>query len=115
MEERLILGNDIVLEGSSCGSDSEYSVWCFLRGVSFSEAFQYFSNPENWTKVVYEIITSVNIRRFTYTGMTELSAIQQARDSVDVRLKGYDIQIKEEDIPANPDEGDSDDTVHDDN
>ena len=113
MDQKLILANGQEFDGSSCGFDGEYSVWCFLKDVSFTEAFQYFSNPASWGTVIFDLYSLNSIHRTTYTGLTELNAIQQARDSVNVRLKGFDIQIHEEDIPIVRETGEENELLHD--
>lgn len=104
MTEKLILVDGTELDECSCGFDGQYSLWCYLKGISFGEAFQHFSDPENFKTVIYEIDNVNVIHKLTYTGMTELSAIQKERDIVSVRLKGFNIQETEERLSKERDE-----------
>lgn len=104
MTQKLILKNGTQLEGSSCGFDGEYSLWCFLKDVSFAEAFQYFSDPGSFETVVYEMEGYTVCQRTTFSGLIELAAILQEREQVNVRLKGVNVQIKKEEIPINQDD-----------
>ena len=104
MTEKLILVDGTELEGCACGFDGQYSLWCYLKNKSFGEAFQLFSDPENFKTVVYEMDIVDLVHRITYTGMTELSAIQQERDIINVRLKGFNIQEMEERLNKERDE-----------
>ena len=96
MEQRLILADGSRLEGCSCGYDGEYSLWCFLKNLTFGDAFQLFSDPARFVTVIFEMEDAAAVTRITYTGLTELSAIQQGGNEINVRLKGMDIQSREE-------------------
>ena len=113
MTQKLVLKDGSILNECSCGFDGEYSIWCFLKDISFAEAFQHFSSPTSFETVVYEMEDFVTLHRTTYSGLVELSAIQQERDRVNVRLKGPDIRIQKEDLPINKKGGEDDDTLRD--
>lgn len=88
---RLILKDGTILDDCECGYTAR-NLWCFLNGVSFAEAFQYFSKPENYETVVFELTFGDITDQFTYTGIERMTAIQQNSKTLDVRLEGYNIQ-----------------------
>lgn len=92
---RIILNDSVVLENCD-GGYYDKSLWCYLRGYTFSEAFQLFSSPEHFEKVVCEYGMKHYYKRVTYTGFTSITAIEQREFTVDVRLEGDDIHIDEQ-------------------
>lgn len=94
---RLILADGTVLENCECGYSSR-NLWCFLKDIPFGEAFQYFSSPEKFSTVIFEMTFGDITDRITYSGFQEITAVQQSENSVDVRLEGYKIDIKKERI-----------------
>ena len=96
---RITLNDTVILDGCDCGYANR-SLWCYLKGYTFAEAFQLFSDPEKFKKVVYEYGFNNYYKRVTYTGLTTLTAIQQSDFTVDVRLEGIDVAIHEETIDS---------------
>lgn len=94
---RLILKDGTILKNCECGYSSR-SLWCFLKDIPFGQAFQYFSGPEKFETVVFEIINGDITDRITYSGFEAITAVQQSEFTVDVRLEGFEIEIKEERI-----------------
>ena len=95
--KRLILADGTVLENCECGY-SNRNLWCFLSGIPFSEAFQYFSGPEKFNTVIFEMTFGSITDRITYKGLEHITAVQQSEHTVDVRLEGYKIDIERERI-----------------
>ena len=94
---RLILADGTVLEDCECGYASR-SLWCFLKGVPFSEAFQYFSGPEKFNTVTFEMVMGDITDQIIYTGLEHILAVQQNDRTVDVRLEGYNVNIEKKRI-----------------
>lgn len=97
MINRIILNDSIILDDCDCGYTNR-SLWCYLKGYTFSEAFQLFSSPDHFQKVVYEYGYPYYYKRIIYTGFTAITALEQRDFTVDVRLEGIDISVKEETI-----------------
>lgn len=95
--KKLILADGTVLENCECGY-SNRSLWCFLKGIPFGEAFQYFSSPEKFKTVIFEMTFGRITDRITYSGFEEITAVQQSEETVDVRLEGYKITVEKERI-----------------
>ena len=96
-KKRLILLDGTVLEGCECGY-SNRNLWCFLKGVSFGEAFQYFSGPEKFRTVIFEMEFTEVKHRIIYSGFDAITNVQQSEFTVDVCIYGSNIQIKRERI-----------------
>ena len=100
VEVRLILADGTILNNCECGY-ADGNLWCFLKGISFSDAFTYFSDIDKFNMIVFEMGFSNDFYdRITYSGFTELNTIQQGDETVDVRLKGKEIKIEKEHIPT---------------
>lgn len=91
--KRLILNDGTVLENCDCGYSSR-SLWCFLKGIPFGEAFQYFSSPEKFQSVTLELEYMDFTDRTVYSGFEAITSITQSENTVDVRLEGYKIDIE---------------------
>ena len=94
---RLVLKDGTILEQSDCGY-ADRELWCFLRNVTFFEAFQLFSDPAKFEKIRYEIGLIENYTRITYSGLTQVITVNQTEETVNVRLIGNPIEIKREQI-----------------
>ena len=92
---RLILADGTVLKNCECGCSAR-DLWCFLKDIPFGEAFQYFSDPEKFQTVIFEMQCGGIIDRITYSGLEHIMAVQQNTSTVDVRLEGYNIIINKE-------------------
>lgn len=103
LKKRLILADGTVLENCDCGY-SNRSLWCFLTGVSFGEAFQYFSSPEKLKTVILQLEFMDFIDQTTYSGLQELVAIVQSEKTVDVHIEGYKITEEKKRIKKNTDD-----------
>ncbi len=93
-KRRLILADGTVLEDCECGYDSK-SLWCFLKGISFSEAFQIFSGPDKFNKIIFELDYDTIIDRIIYTGIEQITSVVQRDDKVNVRLEGNHIESEQ--------------------
>ena len=95
---RIRLTNGYVIENCTCGYYDKTLI-CYIKSkISFAEAFQYFSKPEYFSVVVFDIEESAYITRTTYTGLNELVTIAQKELSLDVWLHGQEINIQTERI-----------------
>ena len=103
---RIILNDSVILENCDCGYYNK-SLWCYLKGYTFSEAFRLFSSPEHFKKVVYEYGLNHYYKRITYTGFTSITALEQREFTVDVRLEGIDIHIDEQIITQEENQNES--------
>jgi len=93
--KRLILKDGTIFDGSTCGY-TEDDVWCFLLDIDFTQAFYYFSNPENYEEISMDVgIRNGLVDRVTYKGLTECTAITKHKNQIDIRLTGSDIQVIE--------------------
>jgi hypothetical protein len=99
-KKRLILADGTVLEDCDCGYSNK-SLWCFLKGIPFGEAFQYFSSPTKFQTVIFELEYMDFIDRFEYSGFEEITSVVQSENTVDVRLEGYKIETNKSRIIKN--------------
>lgn len=104
---RLILKDGTVLNNCECGYYNR-SLWCYLKGYSFSEAFQLFSDPDNFETVIFEYGTKDYYKRISYSGFESITAVEQRELTVDVRLEGNEIIIHE-DMIAQEDQNNEED------
>ena len=87
----LILNDGTVLEDCECGYYDK-SLWCTLKGgITFAEAFQYFSTPNKFKTVTFVLKFGEVIDKIKYSGFEEVTAVLQHEDSVEVRLQGFRI------------------------
>ena len=100
---RLILANGAILENCECGYYDK-TVGCFLKGISFGEAFQYFSDSEKYRSVKFDIEYEQYIDRIEYSGMEVIESIIQRESSVDVMLAGTNITLTKSRIPKDSDD-----------
>lgn len=91
---KVILANGIILNNCDCGY-YEKTLICFLHDYPFGQAFQYFSNPENYKTVIFDLEYTHYTDRIEYSGFTEIKSIIQRENSVDVAIEGSDIKITE--------------------
>lgn len=108
VEVRLILADGTVLNNCECGY-SNNTLWCFLKDISFSDAFMYFENEDKFNTVIFDIgFQDAFYDRITYSGFTELITIQKDPDGkVNVRIIGQEIKIEEERIYKDPPENEN--------
>lgn len=95
--KRLILADGTILEGCECGYSNKM-LWCFLNGISFAEAFQYFSNSDKFNKIIFEMHFADILDRITYSNIEQITAIEQGEFRTNVRLEGSNISIRKERI-----------------
>lgn len=79
----LILKDGTELEGSECGY-AEHHLWCYIKGMSFGDAFAVFSDPTKTEEMVFKY----GSREEKYVGFTDLDVIQKREFTIDVRLNG---------------------------
>ena len=103
VEVRLILADGTVLNNCECGY-YDNTLWCFLKDISFSDAFMYFENEDKYNTVIFDMgFQDAFYDRITYSGFTEVVAIQKDPDNkISVRLIGPEIKIEEERIYKDP-------------
>lgn len=92
--KRLILKDGTILDNCECGYSSK-NLWCFLSGIPFGQAFQYFSGPDKFETVTFEMTFGDITDIIEYSGFEQITAVQQSEFTVDVRLEGTHINIKE--------------------
>lgn len=97
IRHKLILADGTVLNNCECGYSNK-TLWCFLKDIPFSEAFQYFSGPEKFNTVIFVMAYGDITTKITYSGMEEITAVQQSEYTVDVRLEGTHIEVNREQI-----------------
>lgn len=90
-KKRLILTDGTVLEDCDCGYSNK-TLWCFLKGILFGEAFQYFSSPKKFQTVIFELEYMDFIDHFEYSGFEAITSVVQSENTVDVCLEGYKIE-----------------------
>ena len=93
IQYKLILADGTVLNNCECGY-SNRTLWCFLKGIPFGEAFQYFSGPEKFNTVTFVMHFGDIINKIKYSGFEQITSVQQNEFTVDVRLEGYKIDIE---------------------
>ncbi len=71
---RLILKNGTRLENCRCGYYDK-SLWCFLTDISFFDAFRYFSSPEAFETVIFEMEDDYRIDRLIYSNIEEITSV----------------------------------------
>lgn len=98
----LVMGDGTVLENCECGYSNK-NLWCFLTGIPFGEAFQYFSTPEKISKVLLIMKFGSVIVYTRYSGFEEVTEVRQNDEHVDVRLQGYRITVEKERVIAEDD------------
>ena len=91
-KKRLILNDGAVLEDCECGYASKM-LWCFLSNIPFGEAFQYFSSPDKYYTITFELEYENYKDIFIYSGLEQITSVVQSEFTVDVRLEGYHITI----------------------
>ena len=95
----LQLKNGTVFEDGECGF-ADGKLWCWVRGVSFAEAFAAFSDSDNISEIRYKHVTKETI----YYGFNDIDVIRKTeyepgKYSIDLRLIGENIHYEEHDIP----------------
>lgn len=95
---RLILSDGSVLENCDCGYYNK-TLGCFLRGMQFSDVFQYFSSPEKYKDVTFDMEEEYFITRIKYSGFSRIVSMVQEEDKVVVNIEGDDITIERTKIP----------------
>ena len=96
MMTRLVLKDGTILNDCECGYCNG-SLWCYLKGLSFNEAFQQFSDPSKLSEITFEYGTETYYRQTIYSGFTNIIAIEKRDFTIDVRLEGYDTAIETRD------------------
>ena len=111
-ETRLILADGIVLNKCECGYYKK-TLWCYLKDISFSEAFAYFDKPEAYHKIIFDMgFQPAFFDRIIYDGFTDVTALQKEEDRISVRLEGDHIDITEQRIYTEEERDDDDGTIH---
>lgn len=86
---RLIMGDGTVFEEGECGY-AEHQLWCWIKNITFAEAFAVFSNPfkTNTIRFIHSNIEEI------YTGFTTINIIKQSEFTVDIRLVGENTSVE---------------------
>lgn len=80
-DRRLILKDGTVMEEGECGYSRNH-LWCWVKGITMAEAFAIFSNPDKTSEIRFQYGSTED----TYTGFTELTAVQKGEFTTDVCL-----------------------------
>lgn len=83
---RIILADGTILEGSECGY-AEKRLWCFLKGLTFVQAFQIFSDPEKIKKIIFEYGYVDSPIREEYIGFINMVSIVKRETTIDICLE----------------------------
>ena len=103
---RLILADGTILKDCECGYYDK-SLWCFLKNITFAEAFQHFSSPNKFGTIIFDIVYKNGvIERFKYSGFDQIISVVQKEFTVDVRIQGANIEIEESKITNEEEVGD---------
>ena len=94
---KLILDDGTVLDNCECGYYNR-TLWCYLKGFSFNEAFALFSDSNSFKTITFEFGIDSYRKQIIYKGLTSLIAIEKHEFTIDVRLEGTDIVIEEKTI-----------------
>ena len=96
---RLVLNDGTVLDKSECGY-SDKKLWCYLKDLTFAEAFQVFSDPEKIKTIKFEYGIQTLYTRITYTGFSDIDVIMKHEWSIDICLTGDNITITQEEVSS---------------
>lgn len=94
---RLILADGRVLDQSECGY-SEGKLWCYLKNVTFVEAFQLFSDPEKTKNIIFEYGIDGQFKRIVYSGFIIPEVVVKREYTIDVCMTGTDTDIKDGEV-----------------
>ena len=94
---RLVLADGTVLDQSECGY-AERKLWCYLKNLTFADAFQIFSNPDKIGVIKFEYGLTDQYTRITYTGFTDIQTITSRELSIDVCVTGDNTSITTEEV-----------------
>lgn len=97
MIKRMIFSDGSIIEDCECGYYDK-TLWCFLKNLTFNEAFQYFSDPSKFKTIVFEYGYDGLYDRFTYAGFLSIKSIEKREFTIDVCIEGIDISINQERI-----------------
>lgn len=102
IEVRLTLADGTVLNNCECVLSGNI-LCCFLKNISFSDAYQYFKNDDKFNTVIYDLGFSDSFYdRITYSGFDDIVSIQKFEDGViNVLIVGPEIKMEEERIYTN--------------
>ena len=78
---RVTLNDGTIFEDSQCGY-AEHTLWLWLKGITFAQAFAAFSDPEKTKTILFQY----GNQEETYTGFTEINLIQKSESTIDVRM-----------------------------
>ncbi len=104
MADRVVtLNNGTIFEDSDCGY-ADRKLWCFIKGISFGEAYAAFSDPES-TKEIRFLYGNVEE---IYKGFTDLDIIRKSEFTIDIRLIGENTSREIIEIPTLTEEENND-------
>ena len=93
-EPQIILNDGTVLQNSGAGY-SDHKLWCWVEGVTMTEAFAMFSDPAKTSVIRHRYGTKEEV----YRNFTNITLIRTGEFSVHVRMEGTNTSIDIHDIP----------------
>ena len=81
-ERSLIMKDGTILTDSQCGY-ADHTLWCYVKGLTMSEAFAMFSDPEKTGKIIFRYSYGVEE---VYEGFTEMISINKREFTIDICL-----------------------------
>lgn len=94
---RLVMADGRILDQSECGY-ADQKLWCYLKDLTFAEAFQIFSDPEKTSVIKFEYGLENRFTRITYAGFSDIVSINKREFTIDVCLTGTDTDIQQEEV-----------------
>ena len=82
---RLVLADGTVLDECECGY-ADRQLWCYLRNLTFNQAFQLFSDSEKTCEIIFEYGLETALTRETYSDFTYIVSINRRELTIDICL-----------------------------
>ena len=91
---QLLLTDGTTLNNCSCGL-YDNTLTCFIKDLSFVDAFKYFMDPDNFSTITFDIVYSMGFTdRIEYNGLERVISVIQKKGQVDICLEGSNITKK---------------------
>lgn len=78
---RVVMADGTELLDAEIGYTDKH-IWCFLKHITFFEAYDLFSNPLKTQTLIFDYGDMQDV----YEGFTELDTIKKTEDGVNVRM-----------------------------
>lgn len=82
---RLVMADGTVLDESECGY-ADRNLWCFLKNLTFNQAFQIFSDPAKTQSIRFEYGLDSDPAVETYDGFIYIMSINRREQTIDICL-----------------------------